>query len=298
MKQISVLVTVPPYADYLEEIARHPLVSGLRLNTVMPLREAPVELLRRLSALEKPLWVDLKGRQLRVVGAAIPPFTEIRLSHAIEVETPAEVFFSDGRERGRILGVQGDRIILEGGPRRLIGPGESVNIPHPSLRIRGFLTDTDREYLDAMKACGLRRVMLSFVESREDVEEIRSLIEDAEIIAKIESRRGLDFASGGGGESTRLMAARGDLYVEVARPHQIVRALKTIIRADPTAIAASRILESMADDPIPECSEIGDLAFLLEIGYRSFMFGDSLCFRKAALLEALNLFQAVVSEYR
>ena len=72
---IQTIVTAPPYAPFLDEVAAHPLVCGLRLNTVMPLREGPGEALDRLRALGQPLWVDLKGRQLRVVGAAIPPYT-------------------------------------------------------------------------------------------------------------------------------------------------------------------------------------------------------------------------------
>ncbi|RPH60879.1 MAG: hypothetical protein EHM81_05380 [Chloroflexi bacterium] len=127
---ISAIVTTPPYASFLAEVASHPLVRGFRLNTVMPLREGPQEALERLGQFGQPLWVDLKGRQLRVVGAAIPPFTEIRVSHRIKVQTPVDIFFSDGTEMGRLAAVDGDRLILADGPRRLIGPGESVNIIH------------------------------------------------------------------------------------------------------------------------------------------------------------------------
>src|SRR5436190_16535838 len=139
---ISVIVTVPPYADFLAEVAAHPLVSGFRLNTVMPLRESQTDVLKRLQKCGQPLWVDLKGRQLRVVGAAIPPYTEVKLSHRIKVETPVDAYFSDGDERVRVAAVDGDRLILADGPRRLVGPGESVNIAHPSLRIEGTLTAT------------------------------------------------------------------------------------------------------------------------------------------------------------
>ena len=45
---MQVIVTAPPYADYLQEVVEHPLVCGLRLNTVMPLREGPEEAIRRL----------------------------------------------------------------------------------------------------------------------------------------------------------------------------------------------------------------------------------------------------------
>lgn len=294
---VRAIVTAPPYATFLDDVARHPVVCGLRLNTVMPLREGPAEALKRLNKLGQPLWVDLKGRQLRVVGSAIPPYTEVRLSHRIRVDTPVDVFFSDGTECVRAMAVDGDRLILEDGPRRLVGPGESVNIVDPSLRIEGTLTKTDRNYLAAMRELGLKRVMLSFVESPTDVEEVQQLLPGAEVMLKIESRRGLGFVRKHRRSMGQLMAARGDLYVEVLRPHKIVGALRQIIRADPEAVAASRIFDSLADLAIPTSADIGDAAFLLELGYRTFLFGDAVCLRREPILEALNLLEAVAGEF-
>lgn len=293
---VGAIVTAPPYAPFLGEVAAHPAVRGLRLNTVMPLAEPHAAVLSRLAALGPPLWVDLKGRQLRVASAAIPPFTEVRLSHRIQVRTPCEAFFSDGREHARVAAVDGDRLILEDSPRRFVGPGESVNIVDPSLVIEGTLTDGDRLYLDAMRELGLRRLMLSFVERPEDVEELRAAVPDPELILKIESRAGLAFARRHGAGLGRLMAARGDLYVEVLEPHRIVGAVRAIIAADPTAVAASRVLTSLARHPVPECADISDVAFLLELGYRTFLLGDEVCLRRDSVIAALNLLQAVARE--
>ncbi len=283
---ISVIVTVPPYADFLDESARHPLVSGFRLNTVMPLRETPREALARLSAYGQPLWVDLKGRQLRVVGAAIPPYTEVRLSHPIQVHTPVDAYFSDGLERVRVAAVDGDRLILADGPRRLVGPGESINIVHPSLEIEGTLTATDKLYLEAMRSLGLRQVMLSYVEKAEDGEEVRALLPGVELILKIESQKGLAYARKVKSADGRLMAARGDLYVEVLKPHRMIGALREVIRADARAIVASRLFDSLVAHAVPVCADIGDLGFLLALGYRTFMLGDAQCLRREPLIEA------------
>jgi len=291
--KISVIVTVPPYADFLAEVATHPLVSGFRLNTVMPLRESLQDVLSRLQKFGQPLWVDLKGRQLRVVGAAIPPYTEIKLSHRIRVETPVDAYFSDGNERVRVAAVDGDRLILADGPRRLVGPGESVNIVHPSLRIEGTLTEKDIAYLAAMRELKMNKVMLSYVESEEDILEIKNHLPNADVLPKIETQRGLEFAKKHGAKLGHLIAARGDLYVEVLRPHKIAGALKTIIAADPQAIVASRIFDSLAYQPVPVSADIGDVAYLLEIGYRRFMLGDQICLRRDTVLEALNLLQAM-----
>jgi len=294
---VRAIVTTPPYATFLDEVARHPLVCGFRLNTVMPLRGGPAEALERLRAFGQPLWVDLKGRQLRVVGAAIPPYTEIRLSHPIRVETPVDAFFSDGNEHARVAAVDGDRLILEDGPRRLIGPGESVNIVHPSLQIDGTLTETDRAYLAAMREASLKRVMISYVESPADVEEVRDLLPGAEVMLKIESQRGLDYAKKYGAAHGRLMAARGDLYVEVLRPHRVIGALRDIITADPEAVVASRIFDSLGHIPVPVSADIGDVAFLLSLGYRTFMLGDVVCLQRDTVIEALNLLEAVAGQF-
>ena len=294
---IKVIVTAPPYATHLAEVAHHTLVDGLRLNTVMPIKESPLEVLERIAGLGKPLWVDLKGRQLRVVGAAVPPFTDVRLSHRIQVKTPVEAWFSDGRERVIVAEVDGDRLILADGPQRLVGPGESVNILHSSLKVDGTLTETDRTYLAAMRKLGLKKVMLSYVESPDDAAEVRGLLPDAELVLKVESRRGLDYARRRGCSDGHLMAARGDLYIEVGRPHRIVSALQDILRADPQAIVASRILDSLVHHPVPSCADIGDLAFLMLLGYRTFMLGDIQCFDRQTVLEVLNLVQAVAGQF-
>jgi len=294
--KVSAIVTAPPYADFLDEVAAHPLVCGLRLNTVMPLKGAPVDALRRLAALGQPLWVDLKGRQLRVVGAAIPPYTEIHISHPIHVNTPVDGYLLDGRERIRIAAVDGDRLILADGPRRLIGPGESINIVDGSLEIDGTLTDTDRAYLAAMGELGLKRVMLSYVESPSDVEEVRTLLPGAEIVLKIETRRGLAFAEKHGAAVGRLCAARGDLYVEVGEPHRIIGALRAIIDADPEAVVASRLCESLVGHPVPDNADISDIAFLIKLGYRTFMLGDMVCLSRETVIEALNLLDAAAGQ--
>jgi len=294
---VNAIVTAPPYAPFLDEVARHPLVSGFRLNTVMPLREGPAETLERLRGYGQPVWIDLKGRQLRVVGAAIPPYSEVRLSHSIQVDTPVDAFFSDGTECVRVAAVDGDRLILEDGPRRLVGPGESVNIVHPSLKISGTLTDTDKAYLKAMLAVSLNKVMLSYVESASDIQEVQALLPGAEVMLKIETQRGLDFTRKHGSSYGRLMAARGDLYVEVLRPHRMVSALRQIISADPQAVVASRIFDSLAHHPVPESADISDAAFLLSLGYRTFLFGDVVCLQRDTIIEALNLLEAVAAEF-
>ena len=293
---MGAIVTIPPYADFLDEVAAHPMTVGLRLNTVMPLAHPRAEVLRRLLALGPPLFVDLKGRQLRVVEAGLPPFTAIRLSHRIQVQTPCDAFFSDGREHARVVAVDGDRLILADSPRRVVGPGESVNIVAPDLRIEGGLTEGDRAWLAAMAELGAADVMLSFVEGPQDADEVRALLPGARVVQKIESRRGLAHARRTGATHGRLMAARGDLYVEVVQPHKVLAAVRDVVRADPDAIVASRVLSSLAWSDVPDSADLSDVAWLYGLGYRTFMLGDHVCLRRESVRAALNLLQALAGE--
>jgi pyruvate kinase len=134
--------------------------------------------------------------------------------------------------------------------------------------------------------------MLSFVESDADVAELRRLDSKAEIVAKIESVKGLDYCRNRR-EKARLMAARGDLYIEVRRPHHIVKALQDIIAADADAIAASRVLDSMAESPEPSCADITDVACLRMLGYKTMMLGDEVCLQRDSVVGALNLLEAM-----
>lgn len=301
---ISAIVTMPPYAPYIDEVLRHPAVSGIRLNTVMPVKDNLEELLESLDYKArrhgKKFWIDLKCRQLRVKSYGVPPFTEIELTHKINVETPVTAYFSNGTEAATVLQADGNKLIMQEGPRRVVGPGEAVNIMHPSLKIEGYFTETDRKYMEAAKNIGLHRYMLSFVEREEDIEEMYRFDREAEIIAKIESQKGLDYIKNRQERTmrTRLMAARGDLFVELKFPHQIIEALESIYRADINAIVASRLFSSLSRGLEPSCEDIGDADNLLRMGYKTFMFGDDICMERDSIISGLNLFNAMAERYR
>ena len=300
---ITAIVTMPPYAPFMAEVLRHPIVSGISLNTVMPVKESESldELVKRLGGeaanAGKELWVDLKARQLRIATYGVPPFTEIQLSHRISVDAGAKAYFADGKESATIAAADGNRLIMLEGPKRFVGPGESVNIPHHSLKVEGYLTDTDKKYAEACTKAGLHSYMLSFVEGKADVDDFRKLDEKASVIAKIESRKGLAYVASEWSGEARLMAARGDLYHELKMPHHIIRATQDILAKDSNAVAASRIFPSLAYELEPSCTEIGDVDNLLRMGYRTLMFGDDICMQRDSIISGLNLLKAMGEAY-
>lgn len=272
---MNVILTLPPYVD--KSIAEHPLVQGVRVNTIMPFQHSPREMLEQYATVKKPLWVDLKGRQLRVKEPAVPPFTSLRLSHKIQVPTPCLAYLGD--QPHTVLKAHDDRIILEDGPRRLVGPGESVNIPHPQLKIDGYLTELDQSYLEAMRELRLSNLMLSFVERPTD------LPEGFHTIAKLESAAGLDALRWLPPEVTPLVA-RGDLYTELNQcPAATLEACRRVIQQRPDAWVGSRLFSRF------DLADYMDAALLHQMGFNTFLLGDELCLRKSSIEAALQQLQ-------
>lgn len=298
---MKAIVTVAPYCPYIDEIVAHPAVSGIRLNTAMSVEKntSLEDLLKSLQdhAGDKDLWIDLKCRQLRVQGYWTPPYTEIELSHKIKVKTPVTAYFNDGNQKETILKVEENRLYMQSGPRRVVGPGEAVNIPDHSLEIEGFFTDTDKKYIEAGKKVNANKYMLSFVEKKEDIDSFKKIYPGAEILAKIESRKGINYIKNEWKNESGLMTARGDLFLELKMPHYIIEAQELILKKDKNAVIASRILESFDESLEPSCSDINDLDNLMRMGYKRFMFGDKLCMHRNSIISALNLFYEMTERY-
>ena len=296
--KVKIMATLAPYVDHRAEVIGHPLVNELRLNTVMPIAENKLELLTRLKneCQGKKLWLDLKTRQLRITKFAYLPYAFVELSHKIKVNLPATIYFKDCA--AKIVEIfNGNKLILAERPLRVVGEGEPVNILDPSLQIEGFLTENDRDYIAAAKQLGLHNYMLSFLESGDDMRELLVLDNEAKLILKIESRRGLAFLPiyhQAFHEKVRLMAARDDLYINMGEQKtEMLRALATIIKADPRAYCASRLLTSLEEKDDVALQDLSDLQLMMLFGYRSFLLSDMLCFRQAAFTKTM----AVLSEF-
>ncbi|MCB0351919.1 MAG: hypothetical protein KDD64_00290 [Bdellovibrionales bacterium] len=292
------IATLPPQARHGREIAEHPSVDEVRLNTGVDTGRSPDEMLdsAMFTSGETPLLIDLKARQLRITKWVDPGWEHVTLNHNIAVDTPCSIIFRD--EVATIVDVvDGNKLVLDEAPKYALGAGQSINIQDPSLIIEGFLTERDREFVAAAKKRGLHRYLLSFVEEEDDIKELLALDPKAEIICKIESPKGLDFVrhvypkyAG----KIRLMAARDDLYTNIGgNKLDMLEAEKLIIKSDPSAIVASRILTSTEKSPRNEVSlsDLKDLQTLWDLGYRNYMFSDGLCLNRDAFRSAVSMFE-------
>lgn len=306
MPPLKLMVTLWPSFEHFAKFAVDDRLSGIRLNSAMM---DPTEIREELEIVAKthvgvPLYFDVKGRQLRITEFHFnEDHLDISLNHPISVETPTPVLFKGGSEGALLMKLEedGTRLIFEGGPPHLVKPGESLHIRHRSLQVHGDLfTPAELEKIEIVLAAGFTRYFLSYVESQADVNAFRELVgHDAELCLKIENVAGLDFVEHEFVKTanTRLIAARGDLYVEVGQPHDILAALKLIISKDPEACAGSRILLSVVNNSVPECADFSELAWLYDIGYREMMLCDELCLKDELLSMAVNVFDSFRSSY-
>ena len=303
---VETFVTLWPDMPHYQRFSRHPLVKGIRLNTAMIDDTGLEDLLRSAKNIPRsaPIYFDIKGRQLRIVEV-IPcggDHLELEINHPIEVETPVPVLFKAGADGALLIEVKnGTRLIFEGGPKFNLNIGESLCIRSKTLKVLGGLfTPQQLFYLDAALKAGIDRYMLSYATSQEEIEELKAVVGDVEIVAKIENLAGLDYAKNkfqAIPNKLHLLTARGDLFVELDMPHDILKASKDLLKADPNAIVGSRILLSVTADPVPSCSDVNELAWLLDIGYRRFMFCDGLCLDGIALDRALKILHTVAKSY-
>lgn len=252
------------------------------------------EIIQKLKILEewykKKIWLDLKGRQLRVNAWADPFYEAVELNHEIEIEYPAKIIFRGGNA-SNIVHTLRNKIVLDRPPERAVGKGQSVNILAKSLEIKGYLTEHDKELITLSRLYGLNNYMASFVENNSDLEEIYNLNQGAKVIAKIESVKGLDFIRSSG---IHLMAARDDLYIETGQKIAMLKYLKEIIQKDKDAICASRIFHSLNIGYNVSLADYEDLELMYSYGYRNFMLGDEI--RGPKLVKALDAWRSFVNE--
>jgi hypothetical protein len=305
-RPVTFHVTLWPAFSHFKRFSTDDRVQGIRLNSaMMAVSEIDDQFERRANAATTPLWFDIKGMQMRIrelICGMDCDHLELRLNRPIEVSTPCVVYFKAGEDSADLMEVRdGTHLIFKSGPKYEVRPGESIHIRHPSLKVGGpVFLDYEKEKIERISSLGFTRYYLSYVYDQRHVDEFRELIgKDKDLILKIENKEALDWVSNKykPQPKTNLMAARGDLFVEVERPHHIMNACKLVIQKDPDAFIGSRMLLSCVTQSTPSCADFSDLAWLYDIGYRNFLLCDELCLKENLLARAVNVFESFRNDY-
>lgn len=324
--KMDILVTLLPSFPHFSQFATDNRLAGVRLNSAML---SGVDVDQEFALIPNvptvPLYFDIKGRQLRVTEVHDnPDALDISINHPISVQTPTPVLFKGGEDDALLIEVSegGYRLKFHRGPQYLVKAGESLHIRDASLEVGGDqFVPQELEKIEKVKQAGISRWFLSYVESKRDVDEFLELVgKNAEVMLKIESKKGLQYVAREfkKRDNLKLVAAKGDMYVELNRPHQILAAQKLIISKDPQANAGSRMMLSVIKkvpeikigpdteqqivwkiipNPVPSNADFEQIAWLYDIGYRSFMLCDELCLRGDLLSTATNALCAFKGSY-
>ena len=184
------------------------------------------------------------------------------------------LLLDDGRIETRIESVSDLGVVcrvVRGG--RLVA-NKGVNLPDTTIEGELF-SDKDRDDLAVARDASVEVVALSFVQTADDVVRARKILGDGPlVIAKIERPQALGCLSEILEVSDGVMAARGDLgvempYVEVpAAQHRIAR---TSIVAGRISVCATEMLESMTTKSRPTRAEVADVSAAVLDGFDAVM---------------------------
>lgn len=281
MKDCSLIATLPALNDMdkVERVFECPSISEVRFNTGAQTPTTPFENVELLSNLSKrygkKVWIDIKGRQLRVAKWADPLYSCIELNHKIDISYPAVIHFRNGDTVNITHVKDGNKLFVSPLPREALGAGQSVNIIADKVEVKGYLTPQDVKYLRACREYGISNIMASFVEDYNDILHIKFWLPSAEIVSKIESLKGVKLLSIC--KLPNLMAARDDLFLQTGQGYSMFDHLKKIIEVDQGAICASKIFSSLERRCSVDFADFADLELMYSIGYRKFMLCDNVC---------------------
>lgn len=313
-KRTKILATIGPATNSFEKIKQllSNGVNGCRLNfshgdyderrqQIAWIRQASEEIGKPVAILQ-----DLQGPKIRLgVFNDDQPFSvktgdELILEHngefdgeskvipvqynlAEKVKVGEPVYIFDGKVRSEVLEIVSDRAIrvkiLNDG---IIRQKKGLNLPDTDMG-GDILTEKDLRDLEFGATQDIDYVALSFVQSAEDINNLRQILlshnSDAQLIAKIETKHAIreENMENIVKASDGIMVARGDLAVEVGAEVVPVVQQKLVDlcrKHGKLVIIATQMMISMMDNPEPTRSEVSDVAHAVMQGADAVMLSD------------------------
>lgn len=265
-------------------------VSVFRLNcshlTTDALKENIVNI--RKVAPEAGILVDIQGPKLRFLGTDISLSTgslvemkrhDLGLSQSDEsfhmaMNIGERILFDDGRIQTQIEFIDQDAVglkIIKGGK---LARSKGVNFPD-TVMTGSVLSVKDKADIEVARAHEVEIIAVSFVQQPSDVDEVRALAgEGPKIFAKIERPQALQLIDEICAVSDGVMAARGDLGVELPY-EQVPSAQRAIalaaLKSGTVSICATEMLESMIQSSRPTRAEVSDVSAAVRDGFDAVM---------------------------
>jgi pyruvate kinase len=291
-KRTKIVCTIGP-ASSSEEMLRHLLEAGMdvaRLNFSHGKHEDHLTVIERLRKASKevnrPVAIlqDLQGPKIRLGALPEGTFTltegsiitlgpenasatlPLQFDFTPYIQKGDPVFIDDGNIELHVTEAKPGLIearVVAGGT---VTSNKGINIPETTIP-SAALTDKDKQDVLFGLQHGVDYVALSFVQSPEDVLELRQIIDrhhsQAKIIAKIERKEAVKLIKEIAEVADGMMVARGDLALE-AGLEEVPIIQQEIIRlgrlSKKPVIVATQMLESMVTHHTPTRAEVNDVA--------------------------------------
>ena len=183
-----------------------------------------------------------------------------------DVEPGARILVDDGVIELRVREILPNCVQCEITRGGRLGDRKGVNIPDLSIPYTD-ITSQDREDILFAIEHDITYIAASFVRGPRDVQAIRRILVEHDthipIIAKIESKDGVENLDDIIAVADGTMVARGDLGVEVEVQEVPIiqkRIIHSTVRAGKPVITATQMLDSMERNPVPTRAEVSDVA--------------------------------------
>jgi len=125
-----------------------------------------------------------------------------------------------------------------------------------------FLFDKDKVLINLANEYGLDFIGLSFVRYEKDIQEVKKLVKNSEIIAKVETKSAVENLDSILEEVEYILIDRGDLSTDVGLlevPKYQKYIIEKALFANKRVFLATQFLKSMEHNPIPTFPEVIDL---------------------------------------
>lgn len=309
-KRTKILATLGPSTNTPEKIKA--LVdagtNGFRLNFShgsYEERDEQLPWIREASkAAGKPVAIlqDLQGPKIRLgnlkENTAVKKGDEIVLDYSAEhdgltfpvqynlaskVKAGEPIYIFDGKVRTTVIDIPSDTAIkLRVENDGILMSRKGINLPDTDFG-GDILTPKDIKDIEYGADKDIDYVALSFVQSAEDINNLRqmlvSLSSTAQIIAKVETKAAIkdEVLEAIVKASDGVMVARGDLAVEAGAEVVPIVQRKIIAlcrKHGKLSIVATQMMASMVDAPEPTRAEVSDVATAVILGADTVMLSD------------------------
>ena len=307
IRKTKIVCTLGPSTDK-GDILRQLMLEGMnvaRFNFSHGSHEEQKGRLEKLVALRKELnlpvaaLLDTKGPEIRLkelkggkaelkegqlftlaLGDFVGDASRVAITYEDlhnDVHVGDRILIDDGLIEMKVIRLDGTDIVCEVVNGGMISNKKGVNVPNVELSMP-FISETDYNDIVFGIENGFDFIAASFVRTREDIQEVRKIVEDRgskiKIIAKIENMQGIQNLEEIITAADGIMVARGDMGVEIPLEEVPIlqkKMIKMAVAQGKHVITATQMLESMIKNPRPTRAEATDIANAIYDGTTAIM---------------------------